>query len=99
MDKKHKNNGLLITVIICSTIVILGAIGAFLYMDQQKLIQDKELRQQELTAQNERSEKDRIAGEAKLKQDCEIAKAEIQNARNSASGYVSPFASLYKICE
>ena len=55
---------IIITAIICITLVLFAGIGAFLYTNQQNLAQKKELKEKEIKAANEQATKECI-GNAK----------------------------------
>lgn len=58
-DKIHKvstgKTAIIVTAIVCGMIVCLAAIGSFVYVNQQNLAQQKELKEKEIQAENEHS--------------------------------------------
>lgn len=61
---------LIITIIICTTIVLVSAIGGWAYMQNQKLSQDKALKEQELQIQKDSSKEQADAVRDAAKSEC-----------------------------
>ena len=59
--KKNSKTAIIITLTICATLVLFCAIGAAVYMNQQNLAQQRELKEQEIKTENEQRQKDREA--------------------------------------
>lgn len=57
METKSKSRSvvLLVVLTLCITLVLLGGIGGWVYLQNQQLRQDKELREKELQIQKESS--------------------------------------------
>lgn len=58
-EKNRKTNALLLTSMIAATIVILTGIGAFVYIQERQLRQERDLAEQQLQQEKEIKEAER----------------------------------------